>query len=406
MIIFRYFECAFLYFYPCKRYFLFNLINRFLLQNNMLFHISKPLILKYLIFLFLNIILFVSCTDEEEKIKPESGPMTESVYASVTIQPDSLYAAFASVGGIIDKNYVIEGDLVKKNDKLVQIINSAPKLNAENARLSLELAKENLGGNAAIINELKAELKAAKLKLSHDSINYFRQKNLWEKEIGTKNELDTRRLAYEVSQSNYKDLKNKLNRTKSQLQTQLRQAENNYETSVINTKDFAVTSKINGKVYAVLKNPGEIVTQQEPVAKIGSADVFIIEMLVDEVDIARVKTGQKVLITLDAYGFQVFEAKVTKIYPQKDLRSQTFKIEARFDKQPENLYPGLSGEANIVISRKERTLTIPYTYLTEDNKVQTDEGLVPVKTGHKNMDRVEILSGIDSNTYIYKPSGK
>lgn len=362
--------------------------------------------LRYFSLFIILVLLLNSCKDNKDKIKPELGPMTESVYASATIQPDSLYAAFASVGGIVDKNIVNEGDLVKRGDKLVQIINSTPKLNAENAKLSLELAKENLGGNAAVLNELKAEIKAAQLKLSNDSINYIRQKNLWAKEIGTKNELDTRKLAFEVSQSNLKDLKNKYNRTKAQLQTQLKQAENSYEASLINTKDFAVTSKINGKVYAVLKNPGEIVSIQEPVAKIGSADVFIIEMLVDEVDIAKVKTGQKVLITLDAYGTQVFEAKVTKIYPAKDLRSQTFKIEARFDKQPESLYPGLSGEANIVISRKEKALTIPYTYLTEDNKVQTDDGMVTVKTGFKNMDRVEILSGIDANTFIYKPEGK
>ena len=51
---------------------------------------------------------------------------------------------------------------------------------------------------------------------------------------------------------------------------------------MITTKDFAVKSKINGKVYALYKEPGEIVTTMEPLASIGSATNFIIEMLVDE----------------------------------------------------------------------------------------------------------------------------
>ena len=106
---------------------------------------------------------------------------------------------------------------------------------------------------------------------------------------------------------------------------------------------------------------------------------------------------------MDAYKDVVFKAKVSKIYPKKDERNQTFLVEALFNKPPEILYPGLSGEANIVISKKANVLTIPIAYLTSDNKVKTDDGLVFVKTGLQNMDYVEILSGISKETYIYKP---
>ena len=44
----------------------------------------------------------------------------------------------------------------------------------------------------------------------------------------------------------------------------------------------------------------------EPLASIGSATDFVIEMLVDEVDIVKISKDQKVIITLDAYmvGFR------------------------------------------------------------------------------------------------------
>ena len=156
-------------------------------------------------------------------------------------------------------------------------------------------------------------------------------------------------------------------------------------------------------MYALYKNPGEIVTTSGPIASVGSSSVFIIEMLVDEVDIVKIKLGQKVLIKLDANSGQIFTAKLSKIYPKKDERNQTFTVEALFDEGPKTLYPGLSGEANIIIAAKEDALVIPLQYITEDGKVKTDEGFVPVKLGLKSMEAAEVLSGISEETWIIKP---
>ena len=141
----------------------------------------------------------------------------------------------------------------------------------------------------------------------------------------------------------------------------------------------------------------------EPIAAIGSATDFIIEMLVDEVDIVKLKIGQTALITLDAYGSEVYTAVLSKIYPRKDERSQTFKIEALFTNPPEVLYPGLAGEGNIIVSQKETVLTIPKEYLIGENNVKTEEGIIEIVTGIEDMERVEVRSGLDANTYIIKP---
>lgn len=345
----------------------------------------------------------ISCASDSEKILPARITMTESVYSSVTVQPDSLYQAYAAVGGILDHNLLEEGDLVSKGQPILQIINTAPKLNTENARLALQLAKENYEGSATVLSGIQDEISAVKLSLKSDSINYFRQKNLWEQQIGSKIDFDNRKLAYELSQNRLLLLQNKYKRTKNELETQLRQAQNNLKTSQIATKDFTVTSKINGKVYALFKNPGEIVTTMEPLAAIGNKDVFVVEMLIDEVDIVKIKVGQKALITLDAYHSKVLETTISKIYPSKDERSQTFKIEAVFKETPEVLYPGLAGEGNIIIAQKSNALSIPKEYLIGENSVQTENGLVALSIGLQDMDKVEILSGIDADTYIYKP---
>lgn len=358
--------------------------------------------MRFFIMILMGSLLF-SCGEEQEKIVPQKMSLTESVYASVTIQPDSLYQVYAAVGGILDQNMVDEGDLVLKGTPLLQIINNAPKLTTENAKLSLQLASQNFSGSSAILKALEDEIQAAILSFQNDSINFFRQKRLWEQQIGSKVEYDNRKLAYELSRNKLNLLRSRYARTKNELQTQVLQARNNYESSQINTMDFTVTSKINGKVYALLKEPGEIVSTMEPLAAVGSASVFLIKMLVDEVDIVKLKVGQKTLVTLDAYPSIVFTAQVAKIYPRKDERSQTFTVEAVFNAPPKTLYPGLAGEGNIIVAEKENVLTIPKTYVIEGNKVRTVNGVVEVSLGLQNLAMVEVLGGIDEHTELLKP---
>ncbi len=352
---------------------------------------------------FLIVASFISCGSDKDSIKPTITNITESVYSSATVQPDSLYQVYAAVSGILDQNLVEEGDTVSWGTPIAQIINNAPQLNVENTRLSLELAIDNYSGNNAVLRTLEDEIRAARLRVQNDSVNYFRQKNLWEQNIGSAVEYDSKKLAYELSRNNLTLLISNFERTKNELKTKVIQAENNYKTAQITTDDFTVESKIQGTVYALYKNHGESISMLEPLAAIGSSQKFIIELLVDEVDIVKIKLGQPVLVTLDAYQGQVFEAIVNKIYPRKDERTQTFMIEAGFKHPPEVLYPGLAGEGNIVVGEKENAMSIPREYLVNESQVLTKDGLVSVQLGLRNLEVVEILDGINEETNILKP---
>lgn len=350
------------------------------------------------------VITLFGCSEEvENTISPEIKTITESVYSSVTIQPDSMYEVFSSVTGIMDNQLVNEGDQVNIGQALFQITNNNPKLNTQNAKLAMDIARDNYKGENAILTDLINEVKLAQLKLSSDSLNYVRQKNLWNQKIGSKIDYDNRKLQYETSKSTVQTLLNKFNRTSLQLKQQYQQAVNSYDASLTLTNDFTIESKIKGTVYSIYKNPGEILSAQQPIAMIGHSKDFIAELLIDEVDIIKLKEEQTALITIDAYGKKVFKANITKIYPQKNSRSQTFKVEARFIDTPNKLYPGLSGEANILISEKTNVLTIPKAYLVDENHVKTDIGIVEITTGLESLDLIEVLSGITTDDKIYFP---
>lgn len=348
-------------------------------------------------------VFFISCEQQQKEIYPVETSITESVYASVIVQPDSLYQAFAVVNGILDENLVEEGDEVQQGDVLVQIIKTNPELASKNALLALQLARENYEGGAAVLSGLEEEIKAAKLQFLNDSVNFRRQERLWEQQIGSRSDLENRKLIYQKSDAALEVLQQKYLRTKNELETQLRQAENSYRSSLVNTTDFTVTSKIDGRVYAVHKNPGEIVNTAQPLVTLGSSNRFVVEMLVDEEDIVRVGPGQMVYINLDAYRGTIFRAIVSKIYPKKDERNQTFLVEALFENAPEVLLPGLSGEANIVVAKRENTLVIPRDLLVGNNLVRTENGLVEVEIGLQSLDSVEIRKGIKATTELLPP---
>ncbi len=350
------------------------------------------------------LILLAACNNDSTGIKPMRQQITEAIYASVTVQPDSLYQAFAVVSGIIDRVMVVEGDVVSKDQELIRIRNEAPELNLENARLAMEQARADLYGENNALSDLKSQIRTARLQKEDDSLNFIRQKRLWEQNIGSRTEFERKKLAYELSENRLNNLETSFDKLSRDLEIRYMQARNNYEVARVNTGDYTVKSRINGKVYAVEKGVGEKVALQEPVASIGSSDRFIIEMLIDERDIASIRKDQRILLTLEAYGDRVFSARVTRIYPQKNERNQTFLAEGEFTGDlPDELYAGLSGEANILIRQKEDAMTIPVEYLTAGSEVITDEGPVHVDTGIRGLDRVEILNGINEETMIYLP---
>ena len=349
------------------------------------------------------IIIFFSCKQKQEKTKPVTENITESVYAAGIIKTKNQYQVFSTVNGLIQQILVTEGDIVKKGDPLIRVLNETSQLNADNAKLSADYAAVN--ANRDKLNELKINIDLAKSKKDNDLLLLQRQRNLWSQDIGSKNELDQKELAYKNSSNSYEASILRHNELKRQLSFSEQQSQKNLQISVSIAKDFTIKSETNGKVYSILKEPGEMVNTQSPVAIIGDAEEFLVELQVDEYDIARIRTGQQIVIKLDSYKGQVFEAMVIKINPIMNDRSRSFTVEANLITKPPALYPNLTTEANIIIQTKEKALLIPRNYLIDESFVMMEnKEKRKVTTGLKDYQKVEILSGLTVNDIILKPA--
>lgn len=341
---------------------------------------------------------------ERESTKGQVRDITEAVYASVSIRPETTYHPQTSRSGIIEEIFIKEGDLVEKGDALFQLsISSTIGNRLTNAQINLGEAKANFLGKNNLLRNIETEIESVRQQLALDSTNLARQQRLWNQNIGKKIDLDRASRTYQATLSQLRVLEYNYSQS-------LRSLENNYRKAVSlvaaereQVADFTIAAKMDGRVYRIHKEIGELISPQEQFAEIGSADHFLIEMDIDEVDITRISLGDTVVIALEAYPNEVFTAQVDKISPMKDELTQTFRVESQFIRTPAKLYHGLSGEASIIADQRQQALIIPTEYLLDGNRVWTRAGEVQVKTGVKNMEFVEILSGIDSSTVILKP---
>lgn len=352
-----------------------------------------------LLFLML---LFISCGSKPEKIQPVTENITESVYASAIVKAKNQYQVYSTVNGNINKIFVTENDLVKVGTHLLQVTDKSISINRESAGLAADFA--SVSANQEKLSEVKNNIALAQNKVMNDHSLFMRQQNLWNAGIGTKVDLEQRELAYKISKNALTSAQLQLTDLQKQLNYNSKQAKNNLAASQNKEGDFTIKSEINGKVYSLTKVQGEMVNPQTALATIGDATIFLLEMQIDEYDVAKVQLGQKVLLTMDSYKNEVFEARVSKINPMMNERSKSFTIEAEFVKQPSVLYPNLTAEANIIIQVKENALTIPRIYLLNDSQVLiSKDQKQKVITGLKDYQKVEIIKGLTAKDFIFKP---
>ena len=359
--------------------------------------------MKYTLFI-LFAFLFFSCKKKLEEIKPTIGDITESVYASGIIKSENQYTVFSTVSGILKKIDVVAGQTIAKDQLLFELENDKAELNTENARLAYQLSQNDNHYIQDKISEMEIKVQLAREKMLVDKSFYDRNNRIKQYNIISEVDFEKVALAYKSSQLNLQTSQKQLSQLKAQLNFE--QNKNNILLQIgqETQNDFQIKSAFSGELFDVLVKEGTLITPQIPLAIIGQKNAFVLELEVDENDMARIKLNQSVLITLDSYKNKVFDAKVDKIYPIMSEQSRTFKIEAHFINPPKKLYPNLSAEANIIIRTRKNAITIPKVYLLKGDSIQIGKKEKrKVKIGLSDYQKVEILEGLKADEMIYKP---
>lgn len=354
--------------------------------------------------LILIAILFgtLACGKEAETTRPVKQSITSSVYASGVIKSDDQYQVFPTVSGTLLEQLVDDGQTVHKGQALFKIDNSIAALNAQNAALMANFNAEN--NNQSKLEDAADAVRVNREKVRNDSLLFTRFSILYQQGTVSKVDLEQRELAFLASKNNYSAAVNRYKDLKRQLKFSAQQSETALAISSKTSGDFTIKSEADGVVYSVLKEKGELVSPQTPLAIIGSANSFQLIMQIDEYDIAKIAIGQTAIISTDSYKGQSFEAVITKIIPIMNERSKTFTVEARFTKAPPKIFPNTSFEASIVLAKKANALLIPKRFLLPNDMVLLKSGEKrKVTIGLRDFEWIEIIQGLSTTDEIQLP---
>ena len=132
---------------------------------------------------------------------------------------------------------------------------------------------------------------------------------------------------------------------------------------------------------------------------------------IDEVDVARVRTGQLAYITIDALPGRRFMGRVRRIAPyvfdpEKQARTVDVEVEFADRNDIKALLVGYSADVEIVLDSRDSALRIPTQALLEGNRVLVFKGddaaleQRKVETGIANWQFTEARSGLADNEEI------
>lgn len=360
--------------------------------------------MKNSISIFILAVLLCACKQNGEQYTVVEHTINEAVYASGEVYPMQYYFLKPPKTAPILQILVKEGDKVSAGDILV-IMGSTDE--TEKIRLAagqVAIARENASGNSAILNEIQAKRDIAEQQYRQDKTNAERYRKLAVDKAVSPNEAEDRQLAAERSLAEVNALQEQYTAAKNRLNDQLLASELQLADIFRQYNDNAIRSNISGKVYSILKEQGEIAESESPVLMVGVDNAFKLELFIDERDINKITMGQKVWFESNTYPDRQFEACISKIDPVMRKESRYFKVEAVIS-DSDFFYPQSSVEACIIIRENIKAAMIPFDYLFKgDSVLQADDKMIPVKTGIRINDLVEVKSGVVTGDMILKPA--
>ena len=344
-------------------------------------------------------LFFLGCQSDQEWIHPQKKEIIESVYASSKILSENQYEHRLEVSARLLEYRVKEGDAVKAGEVIALLRSNQAKSNLKSAEAQLGSAR----ASKEQLQELSYQIETARLQMVQDSIDFERQQSLFNQSIGSRSNLEARRLKMVASKNQYRALQKRFNYSRAQINAGLTQAKLNLELAKDNSSLFVVTALNDGRVFSLPSEIGELINPQQVFAIIGDEKNFIVQMEIDERDISDIELGQEVIVKMDAYP-DTYRASVSKIIPTLNARTQTFLAEAVFTDSIPALFPGLTAESNIILNRKKNALVIPKRVLLSPNTVETQDGVIELGVGLSNNEWVEVLSGITESDKILTPN--
>jgi len=297
--------------------------------------------------------------------KVETRDLESTVTASGKVQPRRTVKVSNEAAGKVLKLLVREGDMVTKNQVLVEIDPTQLQTTVENREASLASAQSQLSQMMLQIDNAKLSLKLA-------------QDALKRAEAQMPSGLISRE-QYERAQNDVKVQTANVKISEQSVKTQeerIKQEEANLASAKIDFTKVQVYSPIAGIVTQRLIEEGEMARYS---ALSGGTDLLAIadmsgveaEIEVDETDIPYVRLGQVTKVSIDAIPGREFAGTVTQVGNSPIAtgaaaagRATNFKVKVTIEGTVPNVRPGFTCTSVITTATRTQVLAVPIQSMT------------------------------------------
>jgi len=272
------------------------------------------------------------------------GDIEAVVVTSGALKPIVLVDVGSQVSGKILKLYVDFNSMVKKDQVVAELDTKPLKLQVEQSEASYKSSV--------------AALERAKATLGQLERQYERAKVLFEKKLLDEQDKDTAEASYLGAKADVTSAEADLIRTKAAL-----------DQSRVNLDYAIIRSPADGMVINKEVSEGQTLQASfsAPVLYEIATDLtkMKVECSVDEADIGKVKEGQKVRFTVEAYPNDTFNGTVQQVQYQNQTVSNvvTYTTVVNVENPELKLRPGMTATATIIVGEGKNVLRVPNSAL-------------------------------------------
>jgi HlyD family secretion protein len=318
-------------------------------------------------------------------VKGIRGDISSKITALGKVETTQKQEVFSGTQGIVE--YIVnEGQKVKKGDVILKIDDGELRLEFEQAQSKMKQQKLEL--SRLLDGPRPEELQKARIKYQDALAAYESTLDDYERNQGLFN-------SGAISENDFINVKRELDVKKSQLsimELELNLLENpdedeialkqaaleETEKSLANIKkklDKAVIyAEFDGIVLKKDVKPGMTVSPGTLLLSIGSPSDLQIDFGVNEYDAARIKIGQKAIITGDGFGDKIYNGEVIKIAPSASVTQTSrgnetvVKTTIKVIGPDDNIKPGFSASVEITVEDKKGVILLPLECVIDGEK--------------------------------------
>ena len=326
-------------------------------------------------------VMLTACSDSADKSQPV--PQAPKVKGEVHLAPDSPKKAYVKTASLSLTQHPLLEPLTGKityNESVTSRISSpvAGRVIGTPAAFGTQVQAGSvlLQLDSPDVAAAEADYAKAQAGLTLASHALSRQQELFAGKASAQKDL-------QLAQNDFNDAHSEVQRAQNRLK-------NLHISAGQSTGQFALRSPISGAVVERYVNPGiEVRPDRDgPLFVVSDTKKLTLLMAVFEVNLSKIKLGQKLSISVPAYGNEIFPATVQYIGQVLDEKTRTVQVRCDLPNTDGRLLPGMYATITVESNPNDKAIVIPLTAVFTEG--DADYVFIAIDENHYQQRAVEI----------------